>query len=152
VCDDLDGTGINQIGGDHFVHCGTIGGRNAAAADLGSLQTVGLDSVVMLDAADHSAGTTVAGHGGLLGGTIAVSEANLRLLAGWGGEQEPATARIGSFVAETGTLKLEDWQRILVIEALRRTGGSVPSAAAELGISRATLYRKLELYGLTRES
>ena len=55
-------------------------------------------------------------------------------------------------MAETGTLKLEDWQRILVIEALRRTGGSVPSAAAELGISRATLYRKLELYGLTRES
>jgi Nif-specific regulatory protein len=55
-------------------------------------------------------------------------------------------------VAETGTLKLEDWQRILVIEALRRTGGSVPNAAAELGISRATLYRKLELYGLTRES
>jgi hypothetical protein len=133
-------------------HAGSTGGRNAAAADLGSLQTVGLDSVVMLDAADHSAGTTVAGHGGLLGGTIAVSEANLRLLAGWGGEQEPGTARIGSFVAETGTLKLEDWQRILVIEALRRTGGSVPSAAAELGISRATLYRKLELYGLTRES
>jgi transcriptional regulator of acetoin/glycerol metabolism len=28
----------------------------------------------------------------------------------------------------------------------------VPNAAAELGISRATLYRKLELYGLTRES
>jgi transcriptional regulator of acetoin/glycerol metabolism len=26
----------------------------------------------------------------------------------------------------------------------------VPTAAAELGISRATLYRKLEAYGLTR--
>jgi hypothetical protein len=141
-------------------HAGSTVGRNAAAADLGSQQTVGLDSVVMLDAADRLAGTTVAGDGGLLDGTIAINEANLRQLAAQtvfkgskeGDEQGPATARIGSFVAETSTLKLEDWQRILVIEALRRTGGSVPSAAAELGISRATLYRKLELYGLTRES
>jgi pSer/pThr/pTyr-binding forkhead associated (FHA) protein len=66
------------------------------------------------------------------------------------GDSSPAAARIGSFVAETSTLRLDDWQRILVIEALRRTGGSVPSAAAELGISRATLYRKLAAYGLTR--
>ena len=137
-------------------HAGSTVGRNSAAADLGSQQTVGLDSVVVLDVADRLAGTTVAGDGGLLDGTVAINEANLRQLAAQTvfkeGEQEPATARIGSFVAETGTLKLEDWQRILVIEALRRTGGSVPSAAAELGISRATLYRKLELYGLTRES
>jgi len=137
-------------------HAGSTIGRNAAVSDLGSLQTVGLDSVVMLDADEQSAGATVAGEGGLLDGTVAINEANLRQLAGQGvfqsGEHEPAKARIGSFVAETGTLKLEDWQRILVIEALRRTGGSVPSAAAELGISRATLYRKLELYGLTRES
>jgi len=137
-------------------HTGAAPGRTSAATDLGSLQTVGLDSVVMLDADDLSAGATVAEDGGLLGGTVAINEASLRQLAGQGvfqaGKQEPATARIGSFVAETSTLKLEDWQRILVIEALRRTGGSVPSAAAELGISRATLYRKLELYGLTRES
>jgi hypothetical protein len=137
-------------------HAGSTMGRNAAASDLGSLQTVGLDSVVMLDADEQSAGATVVGEGGLLDGTVAINEASLRQLAGHvvfqRGEQAPSTARIGSFVAETGTLKLEDWQRILVIEALRRTGGSVPSAAAELGISRATLYRKLELYGLTRES
>ena len=139
---------------------GAASGRTSAAADLGSLQTVGLDSVVMLDAGDRSSGATIAGDGGLLDGTIAIHEASLRQLVSQGafeglfqeGEREPATARIGSFVAETSTLKLEDWQRILVIEALRRSGGSVPSAAAELGISRATLYRKLELYGLTRES
>jgi transcriptional regulator of acetoin/glycerol metabolism len=109
----------------------------------------------MLDAALQGAGTTVVGDGGLLDGTVAIDEANLQQLAArsglQAGEHEHATARIGSFVAETGTLKLEDWQRILVIEALRRTGGSVPNAAAELGISRATLYRKLELYGLTRD-
>jgi hypothetical protein len=137
-------------------HAGAVSGRTSTATDLGSQQTVGLDSVVMLDAAEQSAGATVAGDGGLLDGTVAINEANLRQLVSQGGfeggEQEPARARIGSFVAETGTLKLEDWQRILVIEALRRTGGSVPNAAAELGISRATLYRKLELYGLTRES
>ena len=129
--------------------------RTAAATDLGSLQTVGLDSVVLLDTSDQPAGTTAVGDGGLLDGTVAINEANLRQLASQGmvqgGEQAPATARIGTFVSETGTLKLEDWQRILVIEALRRTGGSVPNAAAELGISRATLYRKLETYGLTRE-
>jgi hypothetical protein len=137
-------------------HAGTATGRVTAATDLGSLQTVGLDSIVMLDTADQAVGTTVVGDGGLLDGTVAIDEANLRQLVSkgmfQGSEQEPATARIGSFVAETGTLKLEDWQRVLVIEALRRTGGSVPNAAAELGISRATLYRKLELYGLTRES
>ena len=137
-------------------HAGAAAGRTTSAVDLGSLQTVGLDSIVMLDAIDQSAGATIAGDGGLLDGTVAINEANLRQLVSQaalpGSEQEPAATRIGSFVAETGTLKLEDWQRILVIEALRRSGGSVPNAAAELGISRATLYRKLELYGLTRES
>jgi hypothetical protein len=136
-------------------HAGEASGLNGTATDLGSLQTVGLDSFVMLDAALQGAGTTVVGDGGLLDGTVAIDEANLQQLAAQSGlqagEHEHATARIGSFVAETGTLKLEDWQRILVIEALRRTGGSVPNAAAELGISRATLYRKLELYGLTRD-
>jgi len=53
--------------------------------------------------------------------------------------------------SEPGTLRIEDWQRALVGEALRRSGGSVPEAATALGISRATLYRKLESYGLTRD-
>lgn len=132
-------------------HAGTAAGRAAPVTDLGSQQTVGLDSVVMLDAEDHAAGMTIAGHAGLLEGTIAISEEHLRQLAAPDGDPAPGTSRIGSFVSETGTLKLEDWQRILVVEALRRTGGSVPNAAAELGISRATLYRKLELYGLTRD-
>jgi len=66
------------------------------------------------------------------------------------GDRPAAAVRISSFVAESATLRLEDWQRVLVIEALRRCGGSVPNAAAELGISRATLYRKLETYGLAR--
>lgn len=140
-------------------HAGTAAGRAAPVTDLGSRQTVGLDPVVMLDAEDHEAGMTIAGHAGLLEGTIAIAEEHLRQLAAHDGDPAPGTSHIGSFVSEissefvskTGTLRLEDWQRVLVVEALRRTGGSVPNAAAELGISRATLYRKLELYGLTRD-
>lgn len=61
-----------------------------------------------------------------------------------------AERRLAGFVAETATLRIDDWERTLVIEALRRSAGSVPEAAAALGISRATLYRKLEAYGLSR--
>jgi hypothetical protein len=50
------------------------------------------------------------------------------------------------------SLLLDDWQRLLVEEALRRSDGRVPEAAEALGISRATLYRKLEQYGLSREA
>lgn len=53
--------------------------------------------------------------------------------------------------AGASSLRLQDWQRALVVEALRRSGGSVPEAAALLGTSRATLYRKLDAWGLTRD-
>lgn len=84
------------------------------------------------------------------GGTLPLTAEDLRDAIQAHGEPTAVEARIGGFVAETSTLRLEDWQKALVVEALRRTGGSVPNAAAELGISRATLYRKLEAYGLTR--
>jgi pSer/pThr/pTyr-binding forkhead associated (FHA) protein/DNA-binding protein Fis len=129
-------------------HAGPPPNRNAPVVDLGSLQTVGLDALAMLDA-DADA-TSPEPDATLLSGTISLDEQSLRQIAAPGAEESPVAARIGSFVAETSTLRLEDWQRILVVEALRRTGGSVPNAAAELGISRATLYRKLEVYGLTR--
>jgi len=48
------------------------------------------------------------------------------------------------------TLLLEDWERRLVTEALKRSGGNVPEAARLLGIGRATLYRKIEQYGVAR--
>ena len=51
-----------------------------------------------------------------------------------------------------GSLRLDDWQKILITEALRRAEGSIPEAAEELGISRATLYRKIEQLGLNREA
>lgn len=48
------------------------------------------------------------------------------------------------------TLRIDHWERKLIIEALQRTEGSVPQAATLLGLSRATLYRKIEDYGLKR--
>jgi Nif-specific regulatory protein len=48
------------------------------------------------------------------------------------------------------TLKLDDWEKRLIIEALERTGGNVGEACELLGISRATAYRKLKDYGIDR--
>jgi transcriptional regulator of acetoin/glycerol metabolism len=48
------------------------------------------------------------------------------------------------------SLKIDVWERKLIVEALDRTAGNVPEAARLLAIGRATLYRKLELYGIER--
>ncbi|MEN0111224.1 MAG: sigma-54 dependent transcriptional regulator, partial [Planctomycetota bacterium] len=48
------------------------------------------------------------------------------------------------------TLKIDDWEKKLIVEALARTKGSMPEAAKLLGIGRATLYRKVEQYGIER--
>lgn len=49
------------------------------------------------------------------------------------------------------TLQIDHWERKLILEALKRTENSVPKAAKLLGISRATLYRKVEEYGIQRK-
>jgi two-component system response regulator HydG len=51
---------------------------------------------------------------------------------------------------ELESLKIEDWERRLIGEALVRAGGSVPEAAKLLGIGRATLYRKIDEYDIER--
>jgi two-component system, NtrC family, response regulator HydG len=51
---------------------------------------------------------------------------------------------------ELETLRLDEWERRLITEALNRTGNSVPEAAKLLGIGRATLYRKIEQYNINR--
>jgi len=48
------------------------------------------------------------------------------------------------------SLQIEHWERKLILEALKRAGGNVPEAAKLLGIGRATLYRKIEIYHIER--
>lgn len=48
------------------------------------------------------------------------------------------------------SLRMDHWERKLIVEALSRAGGNVPEAARLLGIGRATLYRKLEEYDIPR--
>jgi transcriptional regulator with PAS, ATPase and Fis domain len=51
---------------------------------------------------------------------------------------------------ELESLRLDFWERKLIQEALNRTDGNVPEAAKLLGLGRATLYRKIEEYGIVR--
>jgi two-component system, NtrC family, response regulator HydG len=48
------------------------------------------------------------------------------------------------------SLRIDVWEERLIREALQRTSDNVPEAAKLLGISRATLYRKLEQYQISR--
>jgi Nif-specific regulatory protein len=53
-------------------------------------------------------------------------------------------------IGELESLRIDFWERKLVKRALSKTGGNVPEAAKLLGIGRATLYRKIEEYGIER--
>lgn len=48
------------------------------------------------------------------------------------------------------TLRLDEWEQRLITESLTRTADNVPEAAKLLGVSRATLYRKIEQYRIQR--
>ncbi|MFM8633440.1 MAG: FHA domain-containing protein [Planctomycetia bacterium] len=116
----------------------------AATGDLASLQTVDLDV-----SDDHDNGLD-SGAGTITLDEAAVAQLGIARNDGPAGDSPQERTRIESFVAEIPMLKLDQWQRMLVVEALRRAGGSVPGAAAELGISRTLLHRQLERYGLIR--
>ncbi|MHC4560161.1 MAG: sigma-54-dependent transcriptional regulator [Planctomycetota bacterium] len=61
-----------------------------------------------------------------------------------------------SFSSQTGkephkTIpSISEMERRLILEALEITSGSVPDAAKRLGLSSATLYRKIKKFGITR--
>jgi two-component system, NtrC family, response regulator HydG len=48
------------------------------------------------------------------------------------------------------TLRIDLWEERLIREALSRTDNNIIEATKLLGVSRATLYRKLELYNIAR--
>ena len=52
---------------------------------------------------------------------------------------------------ELSTLRIDHWEKKLIGEALKRTSDSVPKAAELLGVSRATLYRKIDEYDIERK-
>ena len=45
---------------------------------------------------------------------------------------------------------IEEMEHRLIRQALTLTANSVPQAAKQLGISEATLYRKIKKFGLTK--
>ena len=49
------------------------------------------------------------------------------------------------------SLRLDVWEERLIKEALKRTDNNILEATKLLGVSRATLYRKLEQYTISRE-
>jgi two-component system response regulator HydG len=59
--------------------------------------------------------------------------------------------RDASASGELESLRLDFWERKLIQESLNRTGGNVPEAAKLLGLGRATLYRKIDEYGIDRK-
>ncbi|MBY6204476.1 sigma-54-dependent transcriptional regulator [Halomonas denitrificans] len=61
----------------------------------------------------------------------------------------PSSGRRGpSDSRELDGMTLDDAERILIRNALERSGGNVNQAAAALGLSRSALYRRIEKHGL----
>lgn len=46
------------------------------------------------------------------------------------------------------TYQIEEAEKLLIIKAISRHGGNITKAAKDLGLTRASLYRRLEKYGL----
>ena len=68
---------------------------------------------------------------------------------------EPAIEAVDLGLRDAGTsqldtLRIDEWEKRLILKALERTGGNVPDAAKLLGISRATAYRKISDYEIER--
>jgi transcriptional regulator with PAS, ATPase and Fis domain len=76
-----------------------------------------------------------------------ITEKEARLALALGFKASPSVG--DSPEVKTGIPKMRNMQRELVTQALRQTCGNKRQAAQLLGISRATLWRKIRTYGLT---
>jgi hypothetical protein len=64
-------------------------------------------------------------------------------------EQQPHTEEAeAEEIAEPPTLNMENMERQMIEKALERNNGNRKKAAAELGISDRTLYRRIKQYGM----
>lgn len=57
-------------------------------------------------------------------------------------------SRKGGHSAESDTLNLDDVEKAAVVKAIQLHNGNISKAAEELGLTRASLYRRMEKYGL----
>ena len=55
---------------------------------------------------------------------------------------------VGSFTLPISAATLEEMEKIMIVNALKKNPGSMNTAATELGITRQTLYNKIKKYGL----
>jgi transcriptional regulator of acetoin/glycerol metabolism len=56
--------------------------------------------------------------------------------------------RKGGPGADSDTLNLDDVEKAAVVKAIQLHSGNISKAADELGLTRASLYRRMEKYGL----
>ena len=61
----------------------------------------------------------------------------------------PKTAIKGQVISFASSNTINDVQRQAVLSAVAKCKGNVSQAAQQLGVGRATLYRKFKLYGIT---
>ncbi len=57
---------------------------------------------------------------------------------------------VDSLAPAASALTLEEMESKAVAEALEKSGGNLTSAARYLGITRQTLYRRMDKYGFRR--
>jgi two-component system, NtrC family, response regulator HydG len=51
-------------------------------------------------------------------------------------------------LAAASSMNLEDLEKDTIMKAIKKHQGNISEAAKELGLTRASLYRRLEKYGL----
>jgi DNA-binding NtrC family response regulator len=64
--------------------------------------------------------------------------------------EAPASAPVGDMAGDAGIASANEPDRTAIVEALERNGGVLAQAAADLGLSRQALYRRMERHGITR--
>ncbi len=82
---------------------------------------------------------------------VGVSDLPVEMLAR-SGRGAALTAEPGGLdMAPVGGVSLADAERAALCQALGAEGGNLSRVARRLGISRPTLYRKLDQYGISRQ-
>lgn len=62
--------------------------------------------------------------------------------------QSSSAGEAGGQTADLDHLNIEDVERILIRKALKKNNGNITQAAQELGLTRSSLYRRLEKYDI----